>query len=249
MSRIDHLDKINRYALRYFISSLAKTNKAKKYLYNRISKDTVKRFYLGYAPKIGLVEYLNRCNLEDREIIHLGLVVQNYDDTVSEFFSDRIIFPVIHAGKILGFGGRTLVDSDILPKYLNSKSSVMYEKKKLLYGLWRARKHIDRVGFALLVEGYFDVLGLYEAKIKNACACCGTAFTKDHALLLKRYTDKVCVLFDGDSAGRDKAKTVMRILKTANIFGGIFKLPNGYDPDEYVKKYGKNGLKELRILH
>lgn len=241
-----NLLKANEIALQYFCQSLDKSEKAKKYLFNRLSKKTIKKFYLGYAPKRGLVHVLKKKYIKLETAVEAGLLNLNVEDPeyVYETFTNRIMFPIFNNSHVVGFGGRTLIEHDI--KYLNSKATPLYNKGELLYLLDYAKKHIDRLGYAILVEGYMDVLSLIDKEIPNTIGTCGTACRKDHALLLRRWTDEIYTCFDGDDAGGLAQKRAARILNAFNIYGGNMELPKGYDPDDFVKEFGKEKFLALR---
>lgn len=239
----ENLSKLNSLALRYFCTSLNESKQAKAYLLNRIDIPTIKQFYIGYAPKSGLIEYLNKYAVTTEDALTVGLIGLNTDDTAYEVFTKRIICPVINNKTIIGFGGRTLADHPT--KYLNSKLSPLYNKSEILYLMDAAKKHIYKSEYAILVEGYFDVLSLYANGIKNVVASCGTAFKDAHALLLKRWTDSVFIIFDGDEPGKEATKKAKKVLKKQNIFGGTISLPDGFDPDSFIKKYGKKEFVRL----
>lgn len=249
MLRTKRLEKLNKLALKYFIEQLEHSKRAQNYLYARIDKNTAKKYFIGYAPNGGFVEYLNKHNVAKKDASKSGLVVFDYDNNAYARFNNRIMIPIIHAARLVGFGGRTLGSvAQKNPKYINSKASVLYNKSEVLYGLWRARKFIEKLGYSFLVEGYFDVLNLAKHKVNNCVGLCGTAFTREQAKQLKRYTDKVYVMLDSDPAGRIAAKKAKNILKKEHIYAGRVRLPNKLDPDEFVEKYGRKALNRVKIL-
>jgi len=237
------LEQVNKLALKYFITCLQKSPRAQQYLYDRISPETAQRYYVGYAPREGLVALLNEHGVKEKDALDLGLITTDYDEYCYDRFQNRIILPIIHAGRLLGFGGRALGNED--PKYLNSKASLLYNKSDVLYGLFQARMHISKTNFALLVEGYFDVLTPVDCGIKNCVATCGTALTKEQVRMLKRYTDRIFVLYDGDAAGIKAARRAKKILEKEGAFAGTITLPKQHDPASYIKKYSKKDLTYL----
>lgn len=240
------LTTANVCALDYFVQCRRKSKKAQEYLEKRLSKEIIIKYKIGYAPAIGLAMWLCEEGISPFITKQLGLIKVNKKGKLCSMFKDRIMIPIIHADYVVGFGGRAL--SDEQPKYLNSKTSKIYQKKEILFNLHFARHHIDRLGYALLVEGYFDVLGLADVGVNNAVATCGTAFSIEQALLLKRYTNKVYTLFDGDDAGIVAAIKTKTVLKSVGLYRGRILLPNGHDPDTFVKKYGKKSLKKLNVV-
>lgn len=241
--KIEKFIEANNAALEFFIECRKRSDLAQQYLAKRLSTDTVKKYKIGYAPKTGLIDWLHSKKIESCYTDYLGLTgdSQNY-----QTFKTRIMVPIIHAGVVIGFGGRTLDANQ--PKYINSRASTLYQKREVLYNLHFARKRIIKHGFALLVEGYFDVLGLVDAGVHNAIATCGTSFTYPQASLLKRYTNKVYTFFDGDDAGRIASKKAKSVLKQAGIYAGQILLPDGFDPDSFVKKFGRKSLKKLKVI-
>jgi DNA primase len=159
-------------------------------------------------------------------------------------FRERLIFPIFSAtGDVVGFGGRTL-QPDGIPKYLNSSESPVFSKGRVLYGLHETGKYIRAEDSAIVVEGYMDAIALYTAGIKNVVAILGTAFTADHAKVLKRYTENVTMLLDGDDAGIGGAERSLPILLSAGLMAKGFMLPDKMDPDDYVKTHGADKLRE-----
>jgi len=249
MLKTRRLEKLNKLALRFYLEQLQKSKRAQEYLYSRVDKKIAEKFFVGYASPNGFIEYLNGFNISKTDAHDSGLVLFDYDGNAWPRFSNRIMFPIIHAGTLVGFGGRTLGETTKQnPKYINSKASLLYNKGEVLYGLWKARKSIELLGYVFLVEGYFDVLGLTNNKVYNCVGLCGTALTKGHAAQLKRYTKNVYVMLDSDSAGRLAAQKAKKILKRAHIYRGRILLPDKFDPDDYVKKYGRKALNKLKIL-
>jgi DNA primase len=236
----------NILALQYFNHCRKTSKKAQKYLKSRLSQETVYRYRIGYAPPIGLAKWLHSKGVSPFVAQQLGLIRINQNGTLSSTFKNRIMLPIMHAGYVVGFGARALDDDQ--PKYINSKTSKIYKKKEILFNLHFARQHIDRLGYVLLVEGYFDVLGLVDAGIRNVVATCGTAFSFEQALLLKRYTDRVYTFFDGDDAGFQAAERAKPVLQKLGLYKGKILLPKGYDPDTFVQKRGKKALKDLRVI-
>jgi len=249
MIKTKRLEKLNRLALKYYIKHLHLSKWALEYLYDRISTKVAKKYCIGYAPNGGFVQYLNKHGVSEEDAKDAGLITLDYDGNAYERFSHRIMIPIIHARRVVGFGGRTLgEETKQNPKYINSKASLLYNKSEVLYGLWRARNSIDRLGYGILVEGYFDVLGLANHKIYNCVGLCGTALTREQARQLKRYTDKIYVMLDGDEAGKVAAKKAKIVLKKERVYAGKMILPNKLDPDEYVTKYGRKALRKVKIV-
>lgn len=224
-------------AQEYFRSNLDKSEGVNQYLNTRISHKTVQEFNLGYAPTNGLIGVLSEGDLPIA--LDLGLIHQNPDNSFYEGFSQRLMIPICKAGIIVGFAGRTLIGHPT--KYLNSKTSKLYNKSDNLYGFDKTAEHIYKENFAILVEGYFDVLGLWDQGIYNVVATCGTSLSKFQITLLRRVTNTVVVCYDGDPAGLASAHKISRILRDNSVEVKAIYLPTG-DPDEFVKKNGKEAF-------
>lgn len=236
-----NLIKTNNLAMQFFCKALNSEQKAKEYLFSRLDKKTIIDFKLGYAPKGGLIDLFEKEKLI-KEAVHLGLIGEK-EDYFYDVFSERIMIPIFFNGKIVGFGGRTITNHPT--KYLNSKSSLLYNKSEVLFGIDQNKKYIHKRNYAIVLEGYFDVMGLYAKGIKTGVACCGTALKERHILLIKRWTDSVFTNFDGDDAGKEAAERAKKTLKKEGMFKKNISLPTGYDPDEYVNEFGRKKYMNL----
>jgi len=225
---------------------------ARDYLKSRgISVETARAFMIGFAPNrpASLAKALERRGLRDAGV-KVGLVRKDGDGAY-DMFRARVMFPIRDAqGRVLAFGGRVL--DARLPKYINSPESPLYSKARTLYGLFEARQAIsfslnapagkDR---AIIVEGYFDVIALWQAGFKEAVAGCGTALTVEQLRALSRYTKNVIACFDGDAAGRKASMRAQEIFLQAGLLGrGIF-IPTGFDPDTFIRERGAAAFAEL----
>lgn len=239
--------KINGIASEYFSRCLAANMGigARDYLTKRgIGEQIIKEFRLGFAPDgwrnlRGELEK-NRVPLKLAE--QAGLLVAK-EGTVDYYdrFRARLIFPVESLdGKVIAFGGRIMGKGE--PKYLNSPESPVYIKGRNLYGLSRSREEIRKQGYAIVVEGYFDALAMWAAGIKNIVATLGTALTKDHLDLLRRYTEELVIIFDPDEAGRHAVERSLKLFLAEKISARIVILPDNLDPDEYVRKFGRQAM-------
>lgn len=233
---------VNDLAGNYFQNELWQTEEgqtvALPYFKERgFREQTIKKFQLGYAPKlarfgaIGVEKHLNPDHLR-----LLGLVTEKGSD----FFRERVIFP-IHSlsGKILGFGGRVLKNLPNAPKYLNSPESEIYNKRNTLFGLYQAKKSIKELDYCLLVEGYTDVISLSQAGVENVVASSGTSLTAEQIYLIKRFTSQVHLVYDGDSAGVQAAIRGLNLLLEKDLNVKIIILPEKEDPDSFIQKNGK----------
>ena len=223
---------------------------ARDYLKSRgISVETARAFMIGYAPSrpASLAKALEKRGLREAGI-KVGLVKKDGNDAY-DMFRARVMFPIRDAqGRAIAFGGRVL--DARLPKYINSPESPLYSKTRTLYGLFEARQAISSSASsgkdrAILVEGYFDVIALWQAGFKEAVAGCGTALTVEQLRVLSRYTKNVIACFDGDAAGRKASMRALEIFLQAGLLGrGIF-IPSGFDPDTFVRERGAAAFTEL----
>jgi DNA primase len=220
---------------------------AREYLQSRgVSDETIKQFRLGFAPDTwrSLTDYIEGSGSSLKLAEQAGLIVSGKEGNFYDRFRGRLIFPIENVfGEIVAFGGRVMEKGE--PKYLNSPESPVYIKGKNLYGLNKAKEEIRKNDFALIVEGYFDLISLWNAGIGNVVATLGTALTREHLELLRRYTLDVVALFDPDEAGKKALDRSLELFLSMNMHARALILPEGCDPDDYVKKYGKEKLDEL----
>ena len=246
--RAKQLDKLyyaNQVADEYFLKNLYRQipgRKARQYLKKRgFDSETQKLFSLGYAPLEweGLIRYAQTKGIEAEVLNQAGLAAPRTEASGSyDRFRNRITFPIFNlSGKIVGFGGRVLDDKDE-PKYLNSPETPIYQKGKILYGLNLSKDEIRQKGRAILVEGYVDLITLYQAGMKNVVASSGTAFTQNQARLLSRYAEKVILFFDADSAGQSATFRSVDLLFSEGLEAFVVSLKGGEDPDSFVRKFG-----------
>ena len=241
MEKIKKFQDLNTEAARYYFSNLIKQkNYGYEYLRKRgLDDKIIKKFGLGYAPKAwtNLMDYLIDKGYDKETLVECGLVTYKKDgNKYYDRFINRVIFPIFdYRGNVIGFGGRVLDDS--LPKYLNSPDTLAFNKKYNLYGLNFARKNIsDRT--MILVEGYMDLISLYQYGVRNVCATLGTALTLEQGNLLKRYVDTVIISYDSDDAGVKATLRAIDILTSSGINVKILDLKDVKDPDEFIRKYG-----------
>lgn len=220
---------------------------AQDYLQARgITAETVKQFRLGFAPDTwrSLTDHLEGSGLSLKMAEQAGLVIAGKEGGYYDRFRGRLLFPIENvSGEVVAFGGRIMEKGE--PKYLNSPESPVYIKGRNLYGLNKTKEEIRKRGFALIVEGYFDLISLWNAGIGNVVASLGTALTREHLELLRRYTVEVVALFDPDEAGRKALDRSLELFLAMNMRAKALVLPGGLDPDDYVKKFGKDKLEEL----
>lgn len=216
---------------------------AREYLQKRQVHAQVARFGLGYAPGgSSLHKYLTEKGYTLKEQLDAGLVKQK-EGRVYDAFRDRVMFPIMNVmGEVIAFGGRVLGEGE--PKYLNSSETLLFNKRYHLYGLSIVKKQRD-LKRVLLVEGYMDVVSMAGAGVKNAVASLGTSLTREQALLLKRYVKDVYLCYDGDNAGVNAALRGVDVLAQEGLQVHVILLPDGMDPDDFMKKHGRVAFNEL----
>ncbi|MDO4834132.1 MAG: DNA primase [Bacillota bacterium] len=239
--------KINREAAIFFYRAMReKRNPGMPYMLRRgITRETLDEFGIGYADGTwtSLSDHLTGMGFKKEDILRLGLASEKggryYDK-----FRNRVIFPIKNtAGKVIGFGGRILDKGE--PKYLNSPESSVFLKKSNLYGLNLAKEHISGDNCIILVEGYMDVISLYQAGIRNVSASLGTALTDGQARLIKRHTSNVILSYDADAPGQQAALRGLDILYGAGCRAKVLVVDDGKDPDEFIKSNGRAAFLEL----
>ncbi len=242
----DSLYLVNDFANNFFQEQMWQTDRGKSialsYFKGRgFLESTIKKFQLGYCPDGHGVMYdaLIKAKYSAELVIKLGLSKRENSD----FFRARVMFPIHNlSGKIIGFGGRTLSQNKKAPKYLNSPDSEIYNKSKSLYGLYFAKNAIRQKDHCILVEGYTDTLSLHQAGIENVVASSGTSLTVDQLKLIKRYTENLTILYDGDAAGIKAAFRGMNLVLEQNMNLKLVALPEGHDPDSFLTQEGVNGF-------
>ncbi|MCC2865364.1 DNA primase [Anaerovorax odorimutans] len=239
--------QINREAAKFFFKALRQSaNPGYAYMKNRgITPEILNKFGIGYADDKwdSLYRYLTGLGFKKEKLLELGLISQSKGKYYDKF-RDRVMFPIMNtSGKVIGFGGRIVGDGS--PKYLNSQESSVFLKKNNLYGLNITRQEISKEDCAILVEGYMDVISLYQSGVRNVSASLGTALTENQAKMLKRYTDNVVLSYDADQAGIKAALRGLDILYGENCRVKVLHVSDGKDPDEFVKKNGKAAFLDL----
>lgn len=245
------LMKVNQLAAHYFAEQLKRVpadHPVKKYIAKRgLSPEVIEAFGIGYAPNEwdGLEKYLISKNVPESLAEEAKLLKARTQGKSGfyDIFRDRLMFPIFSVmGEPVAFGGRIIEQGE--PKYLNSPETPVFIKGKILYGLSQTARYIRTEDLAIIVEGYMDLVSLYQAGIHSVVATMGTALTADHGRLLKRMTRNVVALFDGDQAGMTAAERSLPILLAADLYPKGLTLPDGMDPDDYVKNYGAEALRK-----
>lgn len=244
------LDMVS-YAAKKYHSALATSfgKSATEYLSKKrgLNIEMISEFQIGIAPE-GWDHMLKALQRDQKPLDvakQTGLLARRQKgDGMYDVFRNRIMIPIRNPkGEWVGFGGRSLGDEQ--PKYLNSPQSDIFDKSKLLFGLSQAEEEIRKKDYAILVEGYFDQIALYQHGFKNTVATLGTAFTEGHAELLKRYTDHIVVVFDNDKAGLAASKRSMSPLLSNGFDAKIVRIPGAKDPDQFVREKGTAAFEKL----
>ncbi len=246
----DEYLNINEIVLKYFKDNLFNSDEGKRaleYLKNRgISSDSIELFSLGYAKNKwdGLYIYLKEKSCDIKKAVELGLIIKNEKKDFYDRFRGRIIIPIFsESGGIIAFGGRTLLKDK--SKYLNSPDTPLYKKGKHLYGFNFSKKFIREKGDSILVEGYFDMISLFQNGVKNVVASLGTALTDSQIYILKRFSDNIYMFYDNDKAGISAIIRGIGEMFEQNVFPRIISYKDLKDPDEFIKK---RGVKEFNKL-
>jgi DNA primase len=218
------------------------------YLEDRgVTHDTIKRFQLGWAPNSwnALLEHFHKRDVNPAKLEQCGLVVPRQNEGYYDRYRSRIIIPIhdIH-GNIIAFGGRIFQGSGEEAKYLNSPETSLYSKSNHLFGLYLSKEHIQETKFALLVEGYFDMIMPFQAGHNNIVASLGTSLTENQARLLRRYTDRAVLLYDPDAAGKSAVMRAIPILLKEGFTVQVVNLPEGSDPDQFIRERGADALQK-----
>ena len=246
----ERLWALHKEAARFFHSQLyAPVGKAAlEYAFGRgMSKSILTTFGVGYAPDSwdSLVKAMKAKGYTEEELKESGLVtVSQKNGNIFDRFRDRLMFPIIDVrGNVIGFGGRIIKNDPNAAKYLNSPETLIFNKRKNLFGLNLAKK--SKAGSLILVEGNIDVVALHQYGFDNAIASLGTSLTEEQAALMTRYTEQVILIYDGDKAGQNATQRAIPILEKAGLQVKVLQLKDAKDPDEYLKKFGADKFKLL----
>lgn len=235
--------EINSLAAKFYFKNLLTYDFPQEYLKKRgLDKKVLNKYFLGYARNDNsLYAFLKENGFEEKDMLDLGLIGES-NGRYYDKFRDRLMFPILNnKNKVIGFGGRTLIDHKI--KYINSPESDIFIKGKNIYGVNVVNR--NRRNKVILVEGYMDVIALYNKGIDYALATLGTALTEDQARMIKRYSNEIFIAYDGDTAGVKATLRAIDIFKNMDVHLGILEFPDDMDPDEYIKKYGKEAFEKL----
>jgi len=246
----DPIFRANRFAQEFFHKCLAANKPAMSYIIRRgLTEETIAQFKIGFAQDSwdSIHKAAAREKIPVADLLAAGLITTK-EETKSTYdrFRCRIMFPICNlSGLVIGFGGRTLKKDEKGAKYLNTPETRVYHKGSVLYGLHAARSAIREANAAIVVEGYMDFHALFQAGVHNVVASSGTALTVEQAKLLRRYGRKVFLVFDPDAAGISAASRGMEVLAREGLEVGVVNLPEGDDPDTFVKKHGAEGFQAM----
>ncbi|MCL4157865.1 UNVERIFIED_CONTAM: hypothetical protein GTU68_015596, partial [Idotea baltica] len=244
----DSMYIVTELAAKYYASQLHETSEGKniglQYFKSRgFIEKTIKHFGLGYAPeaKDAFTAWAISQGYSIDVLRKAGLTTQ-YD---RDFFRNRVMIPIFGlSGKVIGFGGRIMGRNPKEPKYINSPESEIYEKRRILYGLYQGRKEIQRSDQCILVEGYTDVISLHQSGVENVVASSGTSLTEGQIRLIGRYTKHILILFDGDKAGTKAAMRGIDLILEQDMNVRVASLPPEHDPDSYIQAVGSTKFLE-----
>ena len=245
------LRKVNEMARDFFHNCLTMTRlgePGKAYFASRaISAETIEEFKLGFAPHAWdkLSTAFLRRGVKQEFLLSGGLAAERQNSGgIYDRFRNRVMIPIAdERGRVVGFGGRVLDDST--PKYLNTPETVIFNKRRILFGLDRAGRAIKQAGYAIVVEGYMDAISVFSAGVRNVVASLGTAFTAEHCKLLMRYASAIYFCYDSDDAGQKATIRALSIVQGTGATVRVIVVPDGKDPDEYIRKHGAEAFQQL----
>jgi len=247
-----NLEVVNKFALDFFVDRLKNSDEGKSiglsYFKERgFREDTINSFQLGYSPEKSNALYeTGKAGAYSLEYLEKGGLIKKSGDRYYDFFRGRMIFPILsQTGKPIAFGARTLKKDTKTAKYFNSPETALYNKSRVLYGLYQARAVIVKEDNCYLVEGYTDVISLHQAGIKNTVASAGTSLTADQVRLIKRYTQNITILYDGDPAGIKASFRGIDIILDAGLNAKVVLFSDGQDPDSYARSVDSDTLKNF----
>ncbi len=248
-ARMKKLRQINQWAMELYEQALkSKTGGPGREYFSRrgLTEETLKQFHLGYAPEQWdfLTKELTAKGVSEQELLLLGLSVTSSRGGLVDKFRGRVMFPILdERDQVIGFGGRIIGEGQ--PKYLNSQETPLFHKGKGLYGLSLAKNAIRQQDQAIIMEGYMDVIAAHQHGVANAVASLGTSLTVEQAKLLTRYTYRTLICYDGDSAGEAATLRGLEILDQQGCRVGVMRIPEGKDPDDFLKIKGKEAFIQL----
>jgi DNA primase len=251
-SEVEALYQACTVAARCFYSNLTETTEGKLaleyYHYRGFTDETIRRFGLGYAFNSwdALIDHARQQGIQADVLEKAGLVRKREDGNLYDYFRGRTIFPIFStSGRVIGFGARKMREDDPLGKYINSPETPIYNKSRILYGMYQAKESIREKDLAILVEGYADLISVSQAGIANVVASSGTALTQEQTQLVARYTKNLVIVYDADSAGAQASLRGLEVALENDLDVRVAELPKGEDPDSFVKKLGGTAFLKL----
>jgi len=251
----ENLFAIHKEALLFFKNNLKDSKPALSYLKERgLNSETIEKFSIGFSrnKNDSLFNHLKKLGFSIEHIKSSGLVrfKKNnssgaYGEDAFDFFRDRLMFPIFDIqGGVIAFGGRTMSSSKNIPKYINSPDSMIFKKSDSVYGINSSKNFITQKGYSIIVEGYMDTIMCHQSSINNAVAPLGTALTSSQLRRLKRFSNNVLLIFDGDTAGISATKRSIEICYAEGMISKILPLPKGEDPDTYIRRHGSDNFRK-----
>jgi DNA primase len=248
----ESLFAVNEFARNYFRQTLHETEEGQviglSYFKERgFSADTIQKFQLGYSPESydAFLKAAEEKGYRPEYLIKLGLIKENDKGNRYDAYRGRVIFPIHNiSGRVIGFGGRVLKKTETAPKYINSPQSEIYDKSKTLYGIYFAKESIIKNDVCYLVEGYTDVISLCQSGIKNVVASSGTSLTPDQIKQIRRFTNNVTILYDGDTAGIKASFRGIDMFLEQGVNVRVVPFPDGEDPDSFARKSPAHELRQ-----
>ncbi len=251
-SEAETLYNVMRLAARFFYNSLIESPEGRfalDYFHGRgFSDETIRKFGLGYSPRAwdGLVQFAQKEGGKLEYLEKVGLARKREDGSYYDYFRGRAMFPIFStSGRVIGFGARKLYEDDQIGKYINSPETPIYNKSRVLYGIFQAKNSIIENNSAILVEGYADLISVFQSGTEHVVASSGTALTEDQIQLVGRYTKNITLVYDADSAGCNAMMRGVDLVIEGGLDVKVAELPQGHDPDSYVIKFGGDEFQQL----
>ena len=242
--RNESLFLVSEYACKFFQDSLqTQEGQSIGYQYFKsrgLEDETIRKYCLGWAPvnRKALSDAARTAGYKEEFLIETGLSIKYDDGRLVDRFFDRVVFPIhSQSGRVIAFGGRTLKTDKSVAKYVNSPETEIYVKSRSLYGIWFAKNEISRQDKCILVEGYLDVLSMHQLGIRNVVASSGTSLTVEQIRLIRKFTDNVTIIYDGDGAGIKAALRGIGLVLKEGLNVKVVLLPEGQDPDDFARKH------------
>jgi DNA primase len=251
-SEAEILYNVMRLSARFFHDSLTGSSEGEfalgHFRERGFADETIRKFGLGYSPKgwDGLVEFARKEGVDLSYLEKVGLARRREDGSYYDYFRGRAMFPIFStSGRVIGFGARKLYDDDPMGKYINSPETPIYVKSRVLYGIFQAKNAIIDQDSAILVEGYADLISVFQAGIQNVVASSGTALTPEQIQLVGRYTKNTTLVYDADSAGSTAMMRGVDLVVEGGLDVKVAELPQGHDPDSFVRNFGGEEFQTL----